>query len=697
MKNYSAAEIRNVVIAGHNDTGKTTLVSQLLFNAGATTRLGSIDDGTTVTDFDADETERKHSISTALAFAEWKDHKINFIDTPGYGIFMMEAKTGIRVADAAVVVVSGVTGVEVSTEKVWKFADEFDLPKMVVINKLDRDRASFQRSYDSLQKKFGKNVVPIQIPIGEEKDFVGVIDLVAMKAFKYATDASGKVEETAIPAEFKDAADEWHEKLVEKVAEGDDSLMEKFFEEGSLGKADLIDGLKREILSKDIVPVVVASASHNIGGPSLLDAIIELLPGPDSTAKVDGTDPSGEPLTFDTTEHAFPSALVFKTMSDPYSGQVTLFRVLSGTFKSDSTYWNSSRDHEERIGKIQTVQGKQFNHVSELATGDIGAVAKLKDTHTGDTLCAKEHQIVVKHIDYPESSISFAIEPKSKGDEDKLSNAIARIIEEDPTIRFGRQEQTHEFLISGQGQLHVEIVIGRLLRKYGVDVILHPPKVPYRETITRSADAHGRHKKQSGGHGQFADCKVKIEPLERGKEFEFVNETFGGSIPRQFIPAVEKGIQEARVKGFLAGYPVVDFRVRLLDGQFHAVDSSELAFKIAASLAFQDGMEKARATILEPIMHVDLYAPTEYMGDLMGDLTSRRGKVEGMDSEGDMQIIRAMVPMAEMLTYGSTLRSITQGRGSFHMEFSHYEEVPRNLQSGIIDEAKRAKEEAESH
>jgi elongation factor G len=697
MKNYSAAEIRNVVIAGHNDTGKTTMVSQLLFNAGAATRLGSIDDGTTVTDFDADEIERKHSISTAVAFAEWKDHKINLIDTPGYGIFLMEAKTGIRVADAAAIVVSGVTGVEVSTEKVWKFADEFELPKMVVVNKLDRDRASFNRTLEALHKKFGKVVTPIQIPMGEEKDFAGVIDLVAMKAYEYETDGSGRFKEMDIPADYKDAAGEWHEKLVERVAEGDDTLMEKFFEQGSLDKADLVKGLKREITSRDIVPLLVNSATHNIGGHLLLDAFVELMPSADSFAKVKGTDPKGEAVEFDTAPHAFPSALVFKTTSDPFSGQVSLFRVFSGTFKSDTGCWNSSRDHEERVGKIQAVQGKQFTFVTELTTGDIGAVAKLKDTHTGDTLCAKDHPIIIEHIDYPESSISFAIEAKSKGDEDKLSSAIARVIEEDPTIRFGREQQTHEFLISGQGQLHVEIVIGRLKRKYGVDVILHPPKVPYRETITRSADAHGRHKKQSGGHGQFADCKIKMEPLERGKDFEFVDEIFGGSIPRQYIPAVEKGIQEARVKGFLAGYPVVDFRVRLLDGQFHAVDSSELAFKIAASLAFQEGMEKARPTILEPIMHVDLYAPTEYMGDLMGDLTSRRGKVEGMDSEDDMQIIRALVPMSEMLTYGSTLRSITQGRGSFHMEFSHYEEVPRNLQDKIVEDAKRAKAEAEAN
>ena len=698
MKVYSGSDIRNVAVVGHNDTGKTTLVSELLFNAGAITRMGRVEDGTTVTDFDPDEVERKHSISTAVAFAEWKDTKINLLDTPGFGIFIMEAKGALRVADAAAVVVSGVTGVEVTTEKVWKFTEEFALPRLIIVNKLDRERASFSRTLDALQKKFGKNVVPIQLPIGEEKDFKGIIDLVAMKAYVYGTDGSGKFETTDIPADLKSDADEWREKLIEKVAEGDDTLMERFFDQGGLSQEELLDGLKREVAHHQIYPVLIGSASHNIGGHAILDAFVSLLPSPVEVKTVDGKNAKGEPLTFDRRPEAFPGALVFKTFSDPFSGRVSLFRVYSGTVTSDHPYWNTSRDHEERVGKLQVLQGKQQLPVSELRAGDIGAVAKLKDTFTGDTIAAKDHAIVFDHIQIPEAAIAFAVEPKARGDEDKLGAAIHRIIEEDPTIKFARDMQTKEFLISGQGQLHVEIVVGKLKKKYNVDVVLHPPKVPYRETITRAADAHGRHKKQSGGHGQFADCKITMEPLPRGGDFEFVDEIFGGSIPRQYIPAVEKGIQDARVKGYLAGFPVVDFRVRLKDGQYHDVDSSEMAFKIAGSLAFQQAMEQARPTLLEPIFHVDITAPSEYVGDIMGDLNSRRGRVEGVDAEEDSQVVHARVPLSEMLTYGSTLRSLTQGRGSFHMEYSHYEEVPRNLQEKIISEATKAKEaEAAAH
>jgi elongation factor G len=693
MKVYSGSEIRNVAVVGHNDTGKTTLVTQLLFNAGAITRLGRIDDGTTVTDFDQDEIDRKHSISTAIAFAEWQNTKINFIDTPGFGIFVMEARTAMRVADSAAIVVSGVTGVEVSTERVWKFAEEFELPRFIVINKMDRERASFARTLDALQKKFGKNIVPIQLPIGEEKDFAGVIDLVSMKAWKYATDGSGKYEKIDIPAELKAEADDYRAQLIEKVAEGDDTLMERFFDQGGLSQEDLLDGLKREVGHHQIFPVVLDSAAHNIAGHAILDCIVALLPPADEFKTVEGKNKKGEPTTFDRRAEAFPSALVFKTFSDPFSGRVSLFRVYSGTFTSDHPYWNTTKDHEERVGKLQLIQGKQQVPVPELRAGDIGAVAKLKDVHTGDTIATNQHSIVLEHIHYPEAAISFAVEAKARGDEDKLGVAIGRIIEEDPSIKFGRDEQTKEFLISGQGQLHVEIVVSKLKKKYGVDVILHPPKVPYRETITKPADAHGRHKKQSGGHGQFADCKITVEPLPRGADFEFVDEIFGGSIPRQYIPAVEKGIQDARKKGFLAGFPMVDFRVRLKDGQYHDVDSSEMAFKIAGSLAYQQAMEAARATLLEPIMHVDITAPAEYIGDIMGDLNSRRGRVEGVDADGDAQTVKARVPLSEMLTYGSTLRSITQGRGSFHMESSHYEEVPRNLQEKIITEHKKLQAE----
>ncbi|HUP63772.1 MAG TPA: elongation factor G [Thermoanaerobaculia bacterium] len=688
MKVYSGNQIRNVAIVGHNDTGKTTLISQLLFNAGAVTRLGSVLDGTTVTDFDPDEIERQHSISAALAWAEWKDHKVNLIDTPGFGIFIMEAKSALRVADAAGFVVSAVTGAEVSTEKVWKFAEGFNLPGFFIANKMDRERASATRTLESLQKKFGKSVVPIQLPIGEEKDFEGVIDLISMKAWRWPADGSGTCTVEAIPDSLKSEAEEAHQQLIEKVAEGDDSLMERFFDKGGLSEEEVIEGLRREILAREIFPLVYASSSHNIGGQAILDMIVQLMPTALDGAKVTGKIGERE-VELDRKDDAPLCALVFKTISDPFAGRVSLFRVFSGTLKSDTPHFNSTREHEERFGKLQALQGKQQQAVPELHAGDIGGVAKLKDVHTGDTITAKDNPVVLRHIAYPEPVISFAIEPKSKGDEDKISTAMARIMEEDPTIRFGRDEQTKEVLISGQGQLHVEVIVAKLKKKYSVEVILHPPKVPYRETITRSADAHGRHKKQSGGHGQFADCKIKMEPLPRGGEFEFVDEIFGGAIPRQYIPAVEKGIQEARTQGYLAGFPVVDFRVRLLDGQFHTVDSSELAFKIAGSLAFREGMASARPTILEPVMHVEVYTPSEYMGDLMGDLTSRRGKMEGIESDDESQVIRAQVPMAEMLTYGSTLRSITQGRGSFHMEYSHYEEVPRNLQEKVIAESKK--------
>jgi elongation factor G len=693
MKVYSGAEIRNVAVVGHNDTGKTTLVSQLLFNSGATTRLGRIDDGTTTTDFDQDEIDRKHSISCAVAFAEWKNTKINLLDTPGFGIFLMESKSALRVADAAAIVVSGVTGVEVTTEKVWKFAAEYELPRILVVNKMDRERSSASRTLDALQKKFGKNVVPIQLPMGEEKDFKGVVDLVSMQAYIYSADGSGKFQAGDIPDEYKSDAADWREKLIEKVAEGDDTLMERFFEQGGLSQEELLDGLRREVSHHEIYPVLFASASHNIGGHAVLDAMVALLPSPDEAKTVSGRNAKGDAIEFERRAEAFPAALVFKTFSDPFSGRVSLFRVFSGTFQSDHSYWNTSKDHEERIGKLQVLQGKQQVPVSELRAGDIGAVAKLKDVHTGDTLAAKDHPIVIEHISYPEAAIAFGIEGKGRGDEDKIGTALARIMEEDPTIKFGRDQMTKEFQIAGQGQLHVEIVVSKLKKKYGVDVILHPPKVPYRETITKPADAHGRHKKQSGGHGQFADCKISVEPLPRGADFEFVDEIFGGSIPRQYIPAVEKGIQDARTKGFLAGYPMVDFRVRLKDGQYHDVDSSEMAFKIAGSLAYQQAMEQARPTLLEPIMHVDINAPAEKIGDIMGDLNSRRGRVEGVDAEEDLQTVKARVPLAEMLTYGSTLRSLTQGRGSFHMEFSHYEEVPRGLQEKIITDSKKAKEQ----
>jgi elongation factor G len=692
MKVYPASAIHNVAVVGHNGVGKTTLVSALLHEAGAVTRFGRVEDGSAPTDFDAEEIERKISIGLSVAALEWKKRKINLVDTPGYGIFVSEMMSGLRAADAALVVVDAVAGIEVQTEKAWKVADELGLPRMVVVNRMDRERADAGRVMDQLQRKFGRSCVAVEAAIGREKGFRGVIDLIGMKGF--LTDETGKTAEGPIPEEFAADAATLHEALVEMVAEGDDTLMEVFFSQGNLTEEQMLPALRKAIHDRRITPVLFAAGgSHETGAEKILDEIVDLLPTADSFQTVAvGKDGKSAALAPDASGPL--GAFVFKTISDPYSGRLTFFRVLSGTLKADGTYWNANREVPERFGSVFSPLGKQMIAVPEVPAGDIGGVAKLKETLTGDSLSTKEKPLVFQSLEFPESAISFAIEPKSKGDEDKISLALHKLIEEDPSLRFSRDADTHEFLLSGSGQLHVEIAIARMRRKSGVEVILHPPKVPYRETITRSAEAHGRHKKQTGGHGQFADCKIRVHPLARGKDFEFEDNLFGGSIPRNYVPAVEKGIQDARKRGYLAGFPMVDFKVELYDGQYHDVDSSEMAFKIAGSLAYRDAMEKARPTILEPIMKVEIRAPQDYMGDLMGDLTSRRGRPSGMETEGDESIIKAEVPLAEMIAYAPVLRSITQGRGSFHMEMGHYEEVPRPLQEKLVSErAKHRKEE----
>ncbi len=694
MKVYPASAIHNVALAGHNGVGKTTLVSALLHEAGAVPRFGRVEDGGAPTDFDPEENDRKISIGLAVAALEWKKKKVNLIDTPGYGIFVAEVICGLRAADSVLVVVDAVAGVEVQTEKAWKIADEFGLPRMIIVNRMDRENADGGRVMDQIQKKFGRSCVAIEAPIGREKSFRGVIDLIGMKGF--LTDDSGKTAEGPIPDEFAQDAGTLHEALVEMVAEGDDSLMETFFGQGGLSEEQMLPALRKGIKDRRIVPVLFAAGgNHETGVEKLLDEITELLPTADGFQTV--------VKTKDGKSEALPSnpagpvgAFVFKTISDPFTGRMTLFRVSSGTIKADGTYWNATRETSERFGPVFTPLGKQMNTIPEIQAGDIGVVAKLKDTLTGDSLTSKDRPLTFPAVELPEPAISFAIEPKAKGDEDKISVALQKLIEEDPSLKFSRDADTHEFLLSGAGQLHVEIAVARMKRKSNVDVILHPPKVPYRETITKPAEAHGRHKKQTGGHGQFADCRIRVKPLGRGADFEFVDDIFGGSIPKNYIPAVEKGIQETRKRGFLAGYPMVDFRVELYDGQYHDVDSSEMAFKIAGSLAFKDAMEKARPTILEPIMKVEIHAPQDYMGELMGDLTSRRGRPSGMESEGDEAVIRAEVPMAEMIAYAPILRSITQGRGSFHMEMGHYEELPRPMQEKLVAErAKLKKGEAE--
>ena len=687
MKTYETANIRNVAIVGHGGSGKTTLTSAILYDAGAVNRLGRVEDGNSVTDFEADEIERKISLSTALAHCEWKKNKLNILDTPGFGNFIQEARAAIRIADAALVNVCGVAGVEVQTEKVWSFAEEFAKPRLIVINRLDRDRSSVSRALDSIQRLFGRTALPIHLPIGTEKEFKGIVDLVKMKALVTTGDERGGPQEQEIPDALKNEAEAAHASLVEMVAEGDDALMEKFFEAGELTPEELETGLQKAILERNIFPVLLCSGAQNIGVNSLLTALADLVPPPDAAGDSLGTDGEGNELHRAVSDSEPASAFVFKTIADPFAGRISLFRVMSGVLKSDSTYHNVGQDTSERLGSLGIPQGKDSEPVSEVHAGDLASVAKLKDTHTGDTLADKNSPILFPPLVYPEPVISFAIEPKSRGDEEKISQALQRMAEEDPMLKYHRD---NELILSGTGQLHVEVVVSRLKEKFGVEVELRPPQVPYRETITGTAEAHGRHKKQTGGHGQFADCRVRFEPLEKGADFQFGNEVFGGAIPKGFIPAVEKGIQEARLKGYLAGYPMVDFKATVYDGKHHPVDSSEMAFKIAGSLAFKEAMEKCRPTLLEPIMNVEIAVPDDATGDVLGDLNQRRGRTQGMDKKGAQTSIRAQVPMSEMLSYEPALTSMTGGRGSFHMEYSHYEEVPAHMLKKLIDEKKAA-------
>ena len=692
MKVYEGANVRNVCFVGHGSSGKTSVVSGLLFTSGMVNRLGRVDDGTTVTDYDEEEIERKITISTALAYAEWNKAKLNLLDTPGYGFFINDTRAALRVADSAAVIVDAVAGVEVQTERVWSFADEFALPRLIVLNKLDRERASFDRSMESIRENFGRAPIAVQIPIGLEKTFRGIVDLVAMKAYLYDTTGSGKATESAIPPEIQEAAKKAHEALVEQVAEGNDALMEEFFEKGTLPQEDLEKGLVQAVFERRIVPVVCTSALYNVGAQNLLDAIVGYMPAANARPVVGFESTQWEKENTRKGADDEPLSLfVFKTVADPFAGRVTYFRVYTGVLKNDATVQNFTRGSSEKMAHIGVLQGKTATAVPELRAGDIGVVAKLKDTLTGDSLGDKTHPFYFKPVRFPEPAIAFAIEPKSRQDEDRIGTAIHKILEEDLALRFSRDPQTHEMLLSGTGQQHIEIIVSRLKRRYQVEVKLKTPKVPYRETVTGKSDAQGRHKKQTGGHGQYGDCKIKMEPLQRGQGFEFVNDIFGGAIPRNFIPAVEKGVVEAAGRGFLAGYPVVDFKVILYDGSYHEVDSSELAFKIAGSLAFKKAMEQARPVLLEPIMNVEIIAPEQYAGDLMGDLNSRRGRIQGMDSRGGNQIIKAQVPMAEMLTYAPVLTSATQGRGSYSMEFSHYDIVPAQIAQKIIEAAKAAR------
>jgi elongation factor G len=696
MKAYNTEQIRNLAVVGHGDAGKTQLVSSLLHVAGTTHRWGKVDEGTTVTDYDEDSIERKVSLNSALAYLTHKDTKINLIDTPGYAAFVVHARPALRVVDCACVVVDGVKGVEVQTEKTWSYANEFMLPRFMVINKLDKEHSDFGSALDTAREAFSRAIIPFTLPIGKEHDFKGVVDVVHLKAYEY--DTHGKYKEIPIPDEGKSLVDSTRERLVELVAESDDALMEKYFEEGTLPDEDVIPNIAKAVANGKLCPVFAVSSMSLVGLQHLLDSIIEYAPNPATHEAERGKTESGEDTTRKYNESEPFSAYVFRTVADPFAGRITVMRIISGKVDADATVYNSTRSTSERLGALHVMQGKNIEKVESAKAGDIIACVKLKETQTGDTLCDRANAIVYDVVEYPEAAIAFAIEPKSRADEDKISGAIHRILEEDPSLHFDRDAQTKEFLLSGTGQLHIETVVEKLRKRYHVEVALHPPKVPYKETFTSRAEVQGRHKKQSGGRGQFGDCKCVFSPLERGEGFKFVDKIFGGAIPQNFRPAIEKGIIESAANGALAGYPLVDFQVELIDGSYHTVDSDEHSFRAAGRKAFKAAVEKCKPILLEPIMNVEVVAPQECSGDIMGDMNSRRGRVQGMDMLGKQQVIKAQVPLSEMLSYQSTLNSITGARGSFHMGFSHYDPVPGNLSQKIIDQAKaegriRAEEE----
>lgn len=691
MKVYSGKDIRNVGVVGHGNSGKTSLVAGFLHAAGLTNRLGRVDEGTTTTDFDAEEIERKVTISTAMAYLEWNKTKINLLDTPGYNIFINDTLASLVAADSSLVVVDGVAGVEVQTEKVWEYSAHYSLPRALVVNKLDRERASFERAVESIQQCFGRTAIPIQWPLGEEKSFHGVVDLLSMKAHAYEPNGNGKGKSGDVPQEASAAVEAAREKLIEAIAEGNDAYMEEFFDKGTLEPEHAVQGLQEAIAGGKLFPILCASAYHMVGIDLLLNFLTEFFPSPVARNTVQGTLPGGEAVERKISDEEPVSLFVFKTIADAFAGRVTCYKVLSGVLANDAHLVNFNKESSERLAHISLLQGRTTTAVPELHAGDLGAVAKMKESLTGHTLGDKASPILYPPVKLPEPAISFAIAPHSRGDEDRLGTALHKILEEDTSLRFYRDPQTNEFLLAGAGQQHVEVIVSRLKKRYNVAVDLKAPKVPYRETIRGKADVQGRYKKQTGGHGQFGDCRIKLEPLPRGRKFEFVNEIHGGAVPKQYIPAIERGIVETAEKGFLAGCPVVDFRVILYDGSYHTVDSSEMAFKIAGSMAFKKAMEQAKPVLLEPIMNVNVYAPNAYSGDLIGDLNGRRGRIQGMDSQGDRQVIKSQVPMSEMLSYASDLTSMTQGRGSFSMEFSHYDVVPQQIGEKIVAAAKAAR------
>jgi elongation factor G len=708
MKTYQGSEIRNVAVVGHAHSGKTTLIAALLHAAKMTPTQGRVEDGTAVTAYDEEEVARGATMQNAVAFVEWQGVKINLIDTPGFHMFSHEARAALLPVETAIVVINAQNGVEPVSERVWRYADEAGVPRVVVINQMDHPKAGggggLSALIDELVDRWGRNCVPVQLPISGAEGFHGVVDLVTMEAFYYTSGGDGRGKVTAeIPASLSADAKTRHEALVELIAEGKDELMEEYFDTGTLTKEHLIAALHEAIREDRIFPVLFSSGLGNMALDHLLDFIKAYVPSPVERGTIAVRIPTIDAASIDAAPMADrkiadsePLALmVFKTMTDPFSGRISFFKVISGVVKNDATVENYTRRDQERLSHLSVMQGRKAVEVSELHAGDLGAVAKLRVTLTGDTLGAKGSEIQIDLFPLPEPAMTYAIEPKTRADEDKLAPAIHKLMEEDLLIRFFRDPQTNEFLIAGAGQPHIEAIVSRLKKRYHAEVHLKAPKVPYRETIRIKVEAPGRHKKQTGGHGQFGDCKIRMEPMPRGGGFEFANETFGGSVPRNFIPAIEKGIVESAARGYLAGYPVVDFKATVYDGSYHDVDSNEMSFKMAGRIAFRKAMETAKPCLLEPIMKVEIEAPDEFAGTLMGDLSSRRGRVQGTDSKGRTTLINASVPMAEMLTYGTLLTSMTQGKGSYRMEMDHYDIVPQLVADKILANAKRPVEEEE--
>lgn len=691
-------KIRNVAVIAHGGAGKTSLVEAMLYDSGSIDRMGNVEDGTTVTDHEPEEIARKITITSSPAFCDWNGCRVNLIDTPGFINFLEDTRGCLRAVDGAVVIVSAISGVKAETQKIWKYASEFEIPRIIFVNKMDKDNANFQRAVGEVEKAFAKEALPLQLPIGSGDSFSGIVDLIRMKAFTYS---NGKAQEAGIPPDMDDEIQDYRKKLIEKIVESDDTLLERYLEGDTLTENEIIKGVKEGSLTKRFIPVTCGSATRNISVPQLLDTMILCLPSPEEMARISpvrGKNPKdGKEVERKPSQSEPLSAFVFKTIADPFAGRLSIFRVYSGSLKADSNVLNTTSGAKERIGQVFHLMGKKQISAQMIGAGEIGVVAKLKETFTGDTLSDDSNPVCFDKVKFSDPIISYAIAPKSKGDEDKVGTGLHRILEEDPTLKFQRDEETKEMLLSGMGQVHLEVTLDRLKRKFGVEVLMKTPKVPYRETIKVASKAQGRYKKQSGGRGQYGDCWLAIEPMPRGGGYEFADKIVGGVIPQQYRPAVEKGVVETMKEGVIAGYPLVDVRVSLYDGSYHTVDSSEMAFKIAGSMALRKAVQDAKPILLEPIMKIEVTTPDDTLGAVIGDLNSKRGRVQGVEPQaGGNQKVNALVPMSEMLTYANQLTSLTSGRGLYSMEFSHYEELPSHLTQKIIaDREAQKKEKAE--